>query len=171
MKKLVSLLLVVVLALGIGAAAADGIKMGHVLAAAHGTSCFAEVTVAMDGDTIVGVYIDEYQYMDPSQEGVVAVPNSEGMKGNVIEGVALASKKESSTYYSALMADHASATVAIADNYAAIEAFCTGKTVAELKGEIEGKEATEVVDAVSGATLVDTMNYISAVIAAAEAAK
>ena len=171
MKKIVSLLLVAVISLAMFGAVADGIKMGHVLAAAHGTSCFAEVTVAMDGDTIAGVYIDEYQYMDPAQEGVVAVPNSEGMAGNVKEGVVLASKKQSNAYYSALMANHAGATTEIAASYAAIEAFCTGKTVSELKGEIEGKEATDVVDAVSGATLVDTANYIAAVIAAAEAAQ
>ena len=170
MKKWATLLLVALLLL-VAVAMADGIRMGHVLCAAHGTSCFTEVTVAMDGDVIAGVYIDDYQYMDPAQEGVVPVPNSEGMAANVKEGVALASKKESSAYYSALMASRAGSTVAIADNFAAIEAFCTGKTVAELKAETEGKEATAVIDAVSGATLADTANYIGAVIAAAEAAK
>ena len=45
--------------------------------------------------------------------------------------IVLVSKKESSAYYSVLMASRAGSTVAIADNFAAIEAFCTGKTVAE----------------------------------------
>ena len=171
MKKTIALLLAAMYLMGAAAMAESSIRMGHVLAAPHGAQCFAEVTVAMDGDVIAGVYIDEYQYMDPTQEGVVPVPNSEGMSGNVKEGVALASKKESSVYYSALMADHAGSTVAIADNYAAIEAFCTGKTVAELKAETEGKESAEIIDAVSGATLQDTANYVAAVIAAAEAAK
>ena len=170
MKKWTSLLLAALLLFG-AAAMADGIRMSRVLCAAHGTSCFTEVTVAMDGDVIAGVCIDDYQYMDPTQEGVVPVPNSEGMAANVKEGVALASKKESSAYYSALMASRAGSTVAIADNFAAIEAFCTGKTVAELKAEVDGKEAAAVIDAVSGATLADTAKYIGAVIAAAEAAK
>ncbi|MBQ3705595.1 MAG: hypothetical protein II888_04000 [Clostridia bacterium] len=168
MKKLVSILLAAVLCLTAAASVAEGIKMGHVLAAAHGAQCFAEVTVAMDGDKIVGVYIDEYQYMDPTQEGVVPVPNSEGMANNVKEGVVLASKKESNSYYSGLMAKVAGSTTEIAANYAAIEAFCTGKTVSELKAEMEGKDAAAAVDAVSGATLADTANYIAAVIAAAE---
>ena len=68
------------------------------------------------------------------------------------------------------MAAKAGATVSIADNYAAIEAFAVGKTIAELEG-IASKEAKSVTDAVSGATLADTKGYLGMIIKAAKAAE
>ena len=65
----------------------------------------------------------------------------------------------------------AGSTVSLADNYAAIEAFVTGKTVAELEAAVEGKTAEEMVDAVSGCTLVDTLGYVNGLIEAAKAAQ
>ena len=62
-------------------------------------------------------------------------------------------------------------TVALVDNYEAIQSFAEGKTIAELEAAIDGKSATEVVDAVSGATLVDTIGYLENIIEAAKAAK
>ena len=65
----------------------------------------------------------------------------------------------------------AGSTVHLCDNYAAIEAFVTGKTVAELEAEVAGKDAAAMVDAVSGCTLVDTLGYVNGLIEAAKAAK
>ena len=72
MKKFVALLLAALL-LCTTAAYAE-VKIGQVEYAAHGTSCFAVMTVALDGDTIVAAHIDEFQFLDAaSAEGV---PNS-----------------------------------------------------------------------------------------------
>ena len=70
-----------------------------------------------------------------------------------------------------MMAAYAGSTVTIANNYAAIEAFCVGKTVAELEAAIAGLDTTTAVDAVSGATLVDPLGYLQGLLAAAKAAK
>ena len=55
-------------------------------------------------------------------------------------------------------------------SYKAIEAFVTGKTIAELEAAIEGKTKEEMVDAVSSSTLVDTLGYVQGLLAAAKAA-
>lgn len=170
MKKLVAILLVAMMLFTV--AMAEGVTVGHKLGKPHGAQGFAEVTVVLQDDVIIAVYLDEYQFMDPTAEGVVGVPNSDATFGtNVVEGKVLGSKRESTVYYSANMADHAGATVAIDANYDAIQAFVVGKTIAEVKEAIEGKEAAEVIDAVSGATLADTPNYLALIIEAAEAAK
>ena len=171
MKKVLSLLLVVCMLIPALALAEDApaVVIGQTQYAAHGTKCFAVLTVAMEGDTIVAAYIDEYQFM--SAETSVGVPNSDADFGtNFPEGMVLASKRVNNEAYSANMAG-AGSTVALADNYAAIEAFVTGKTVAELEAEVEGKTAEEMVDAVSGCTLVDTLGYVQGLIEAAKAAQ
>ena len=56
MKKFFALLLSIML---LSTAALAEVKIGQVEYAAHGTSCFAVLTVAMDGDTIVAAHIDE----------------------------------------------------------------------------------------------------------------
>ena len=61
MKKFFALLLSIML---LSTAALAEVKIGQVEYAAHGTSCFAVLTVAMDGDTIVAAHIDEFQFMD-----------------------------------------------------------------------------------------------------------
>ena len=149
-------------------ALADGIKIGQVQYAAHGTKCFAVMTVAMDGDKIAAAYIDEYQFMG---EGSIGVPNSEADFGTAYpEGKVLVSKRVNNEAYSANMAKSGS-TVMLADNYAAIEAFVTGKTIAELEAAVAGKDAAAMVDAVSGCTLVDTLGYVNGLIEAAKAVK
>lgn len=170
MKKILSLVLALALVLCAASALADEpIKMGQVDYAAHGTKCFAVLTVAVQGDTIVGAYIDEFQFMTAGD--VVAVPNSdEGFGESYPEGKVLASKRVNSEYYSANMAN-AGSTVALDVNYKAIEDFVVGKTIAELEAEIEGKTAEEMVDVVSGATLQDTLSYIAGLIEAAKAAQ
>ena len=187
MKKVLSLLLVVCMMIPVFALAeeASAVVIGQTQYAAHGTKCFAVLTVAMEGDTIVAAHIDdgvafhrdtivaahidEYQFM--SAETSVGVPNSDADFGtNFPEGMVLASKRVNNEAYSANMAG-AGSTVALADNYAAIEAFVTGKTVADLEAEIEGKTAEDMVDAVSGCTLVDTLGYVQGLIEAAKAAQ
>lgn len=169
MKK-VLLVALALLVLTMSVAMADGeIKLGQTQYAAHGTKCFAVLTVAMQDDVIAAAYIDEYQFM--SAETAVGVPNSDADFGtNFPEGQVLASKKVNNEMYSANMAN-AGSTVALADNYAAIEAFVAGKTIAELENAIAGKTAAEAIDAVSGCTLVDTLGYLNGIIEAAKAAK
>lgn len=170
MKKVLSLLLVLCMMLPVFALAEETtIKLGQVDYAAHGNKCFAVLTVAVQGDTIVAAYIDEFQFMDAAT--AQGVPNSDqGFGENYPEGKVLASKRVNNELYSANMAN-AGSTVALADNYAAIEAFVTGKTIAELEAAIEGKTKEEMVDAVSGATLVDTLGYLTGLLEAAKAAK
>ena len=168
MKKLL-LVALALLVLAMSVAAAEGeIKIGQVQYAAHGTKCFAVMPVAMQGDVIADAYIDEYQFM---ATGSVGVPNSESDFGTAYpEGKVLASKKVNGDAYSENMAK-AGSTVHLCDNYAAIEAFVTGKTVAELEAAVAGKDGAAMVDAVSGCTLVDTLGYVNGLIEAAKAAK
>ena len=170
MKKIL-LVALALLVLTVSVAAAEGeVKIGQVQYAAHGTKCFAVLTVAMQDDVIADAYIDEFQFM--AADSSVGVPNSDaGFGESYPEGKVLASKKVNSETYSANMATKAGSTVALMDNYAAIEAFVTGKTVAELEAAIEGKTAEEMVDAVSGCTLVDTLGYVKGLIEAAKAAQ
>ena len=171
MKKILSAALLAALLLCLLVPAmAEGVKIGQVEYAAHGTKCFAVLTVAMQDDVIADAYIDEFQWF--GKDDVVGVPNSDaGFGESYPEGKVLASKKVNSETYSANMATKAGSTVALMDNYAAIEAFVTGKTVAELEAAIEGKTAEEMVDAVSGCTLVDTLGYVKGLIEAAKAAQ
>ena len=102
---------------------------------------------------------------------MVGVPNSDADFGtNFPEGMVLASKRANAEYYSANMAK-AGSTVSIDANFDAIEDFVVGKTIAELEAEIEGKPAEQMIDAVSGCTLADTLGYVSGLLEAAKAAK
>ena len=170
MKKVLSLVLVAMLLLcSVTALAEEPVKLGQVDYAAHGTKCFAVLTVAVQGDTIVAAYIDEFQFMTAGE--AVGVPNSDQGFGEAYpEGQVLASKRVNSELYSANMAK-AGSTVALDANYAAIEAFVTGKTIAELEAAIAGKTAEQMVDAVTGATLADTLGYLTGLLEAAKAAK
>ena len=72
-----------------------------------------------------------------------------------------------------MMAEKGGSTVAIDDNYAAIQDYVVGKTVAELEEVLKENEATpeKMVDVVSGATLADSYGYVNAFVEAAKAAK
>ena len=145
------------------------LKIGQTNYAAHGTKAFALATAVVDGDKIVDAYLDEFQYMNAdSAQGIV---NSEGMADNIVEGKVLASKIENNETYSKSLAEKAGSTVMYADNYAAIQNFVKGKTIAELEELVNTKTAEEVTDAVTGATLVDTYGYINAIIEAAKQAQ
>ena len=168
MKKILSLLLVVCMLLPFAALAeeAPAIKLGQVQWAAHGTKCFAVMTVVLQGDVIVAAHIDEYQI----GAGMVGVPNSENGFGGFADGKVLYSKRVNAEAYSANMAKSGS-TVALDVNYDLIQAFCVGKTVAELEAAIAPMDAAAAVDAIAGATLVDTLGYLQGLLAAAKAAK
>ena len=166
MKKILASVLAALLVLTMMVPALAEVTLGQSICAAHGTKCFAVITVAMDGDKIAAAYIDEFQPMDPTT--ATPVPNAETIFGT--EGNLLASKRLNSDLYSANMTK-AGSTVTLADNYAALEAFAVGKTIAELEAEVIGKEATAVVDAVAGYTLVDAQGYLTGIIEAAKAAK
>ena len=171
MKKIISLLLVLCMMLPMLAMAevpAD-IKVGQVQWAAHGTKCFAVMTVVLQGDVIIAAHIDEYQI----GAGMVGVPNSENGFGGFTDGKVLYSKRVNAAAYSNNMATKAGSTVALDVSYDLIQAFCVGKTVAELEAVIAGfnGDATAAVDAVTGATLVDTLGYLTGLLEAAKAAK
>ena len=170
MKKILSAALLAALLLCLLVPAmAEGVKIGQVEYAAHGTKCFAVLTVAMQDDVIADAYIDEFQFMDAS---CVGVPNSDaGFGESFPEGKVLGSKRVNAEYYSNNMATKAGSTISLDANYEAIEAFVVGKTIAELEAAIDGKTAEETVDVVSGCTLVDTLGYLQGIIAAAKAAQ
>ena len=116
-----------------------------------------------------------FQFQGVSDD-LIGVPNSfvEGAENyfgkGFAEGQILVSKKVDSAVYSKNMAEKAGATVPIADNYAAIEAYVVGKTISEIEG-VASQDAKKVTDAVSGATLADTKGYLGMIIKAAKAAK
>ena len=145
------------------------IKLGKVEFAAHGTKCFTIAAVALSGDKIIDAMIDDYQVMDKATS--VGVPNSDADFGkNFAEGKVLGSKRANAAAYSAHMKEEAGATVPVDKSLAAIEAYATGKTVAELEAALKATPKEKMVDAVSGATLVDTHGYLSAIVAAAKTA-
>ncbi len=167
MKKILSVVIAAMLLVCMMAPAmADGVKLGQSIFAAHGTKCFAVITVAMDGDKIVDAYIDEFQMMDAGTS--VGVPNSAAMFE--AEGKVLGSKRQNAAAYSENM-KKAGSTVTIDVNYDTIEAYVVGKTVAELEAELAGKTAEEMVDAVAGCTLVDTLGYLNGILEAAKSVK
>ncbi len=166
MKKILSVVIAAMLLVCmLTPAMAEGVKLGQSIFAAHGTKCFAVITVAMDGDKIAAAYIDEFQMLDNT---AVGVPNSEAMIP--VEGKVLASKRVNAEMYSANM-QKAGSTVAIDANYDAIQAHVVGKTIAELEAEVAGKAAEEMVDAVAGCTLADTLGYLNGIIDAAKNVK
>lgn len=168
MKKLLSLLLVVCMLLPVAALAeAPAVKIGQVLCSPNGTQAFAVITVVVQDDVIIAAYIDEFQFM--AAEGNVAVPSSEGTLGQGYpEGQVLASKRVNNESYSAMMTTYAGSTVSIADNYDAIQSFVVGKTVSELEAIVAGGN---VLDVITGATLVAAPGYLQGIIDAAKAAK
>lgn len=169
MKKFLALLLVVCMLVPFAAMAEGSVKLGQVEWAAHGTKCFAVLTVVLQDDVIAAAHIDEFQFM--AADTSVGVPNSDADFGTSFpEGKVLASKRANAEAYSANMAASGS-TIALDVNYDAIQAFVVGKTVAELEETLAGLTKETAVDAVSGATLVDTYGYLTGLLEAAKAAK
>ena len=177
MKKLISVVLAAMLLLAAVSAFAEApaepqpIKLGQIVTYLHGHG-FGVVTAVVQGEIIVLAKIDEFQFMGDREDiKAVGVPIGEGTisQTNADTGAVtvLGSKRVNSDLYSLNM-QRAGSKVQIAANYVAIEAFVAGKTIAELEEAVaaEGFGA----DAVSGATLADTANYVKGIIAAAKAA-
>jgi peptidoglycan hydrolase-like protein with peptidoglycan-binding domain len=148
------------------------VKIGKAEYAAHGTKCFTVAVVAMAGDKIASAYIDDYQFMAKATS--VAVPNSDkdfGLANYKDETKVLASKRMNAAAYSENMKNSGGATLTVDQNFGAIQDFVKGKTIAQLEAVAASNPTDPNVDAVSGATLVDTTGYLKAVVAAAKAAR
>lgn len=132
-------------------------------AVTHGDQCFTQVVVATAEDgTILGVNLDDYQFMASSTEGLTGVPNSDDKFGEgIIADTVLISKAQNNAVYSANMEQKASSTQEWLTSIKAIEDYAVGKKAADLE-DVSG------LDAVSGATLVDTANYLKAIAETAE---
>ncbi len=171
MKKLVAILLVVLMMLSAVSALAEGeVKIAQIEYAAHGSSCFAVISAVVQDDVIIAAKIDEFQFLGNREDlAAVGVPNAETFTN--ADGNVLGSKRVNNDLYSLNMQRRGS-TVQIAANYDAIEAFCVGKTIAELEDIVAGyTEETkgDFIDAVSSATLADSLNYVKGILAAAKA--
>ncbi len=184
MKKLLAVLLILCMAFSVAAMAeeeaAPAIKLGQVVYAAHGTHCFAVITAVVQGDVICLAKIDEFQFMGNREDvAAIGVPNADLESENfnvkdengAIKSV-LGSKRVNSDLYSLNM-QRAGSTVQIAANYDAIEAYVVGKTIADLEAEVApytDENKAEYADAIAGATLTDSVNYVRGIIEAAKAA-
>ncbi len=129
---------------------------------AHGDNCFSSVVVAtLDDGTILAVSVDDYQFMDADSAGIKGVPNSDGPFGeNYAPGKVLMAKGMNNEAYSARMKEKAQSTQPWRTSMGAIEAYCVGKKATDL--------TRGGADAVSGATLVDTPNYVKLIAEIAE---
>lgn len=144
----------------------ENIELRYVLGAPHGDRSFANAVVAVEGDKIVAASIDEYQYIE---EGITSQGEGSDFANDYADSkTVLASKLENNDFYSDLMAEKAGSTVTIKENFEAIENFVAGKTVEEIKETIAGAKEGEKVEAVSGATLVDTAGYLQLIVDAFE---
>ena len=158
----------------------EDLKLNVVYGAAHGTKCFTSGAVATAGDTIVLSYIDEFQFAGSDAGGAVlgftnvfvaitmcmSVPNSDSDFGaGYAEGKVLMSKRVNADYYSKMMAEKAGSTVSLDANYDAIQNHVNGMSIADAEALSKDEKA---VDAVSGATLMDTAGYVGVLVDAAK---
>lgn len=148
--------------------ATQEITLHRAYSAPHGDKGFARIVVALSKDVIIGVALDEFQYLDAA-EGLIAVPSSDGaFAAGHKEGKVLVSKRTSDAAYSKMMTDIAKATKTISANYDAITAFVVGKTLSEIEAVVAAATPGKPVDAVSGATLADTVGYLNAILETAK---
>lgn len=140
------------------------LKLGRTNTTAHGTKEFCDaISLVQNGDTLIATSIDGFQFFDSTTAGLSPVPNSDKKFGqNYASGVALASKSVNSGIYSEMMKSKANATTPWLSSMTAIEQAIAGQKISSIS--IDGP------DAVSGATLVDTANYVKAAVAAAKLA-
>ncbi|WP_296141778.1 peptidoglycan-binding protein [uncultured Anaerococcus sp.] len=144
----------------------ENIELRYVLGAPHGDKSFANAVVAVEDEKIIAASIDEYQYIE---EGVTSQGEGSDFANDYKDSkTVLSSKLENDDLYSKLMAEKAGSTVTIKENFEAIEKFVAGKTIDEIKETIAGAKEGEKVEAVSGATLVDTAGYLQLIVDAFE---
>lgn len=143
----------------------EDLKLNVAYAAAHGTKCFTTAAALTDGENLILSYLDDFQFIS-SDADVEGVPNSgDKFSEGIAEGNVLCSKRVNTEYYSKNMAEKGGSTIAIDANFDAIQNHINGMSLEELKA-LAGEE--NPVDAISGATLVDTAGYLKAVLEAAE---
>ena len=141
------------------------LELKVVYSAANGDNCFTSGAAVTCGDTIVASYVDEFQFMDASPE-IIGVPNSDAdLSAGYASGKVLASKRVNTKTYSQMMADYAGSTVTIDANYNSIQEHLAGMSIAAAAAL---SQDTAAVDAVSGATLVNTANYVGVIVDAAQ---
>lgn len=155
------------------AAAEKEIVLRRAYAAPHGTKSFGRFAVVMEGDKFLAAHIEEFQFGDVEGSKFTFVPNSDqtaegAFATGYAEGKALFSKNVNADLYSENMKEKAQATVTLADNYKAIQDFVVGKTVAEVEKVVAENPTGKPVDAVTGATLVDTSGYLAGLVEAAK---
>ena len=146
------------------------LKLGY--GAPHGERSFSAIFVGLERDTITNVSIDEFQFMDAS-ENYQGVPNSDNDFGEGYdENQILISKVENNEAYSKSMAEKAEATNSLVEGYQAISEFAEGKTISELEEAIDDLHRVEdpsgISDVISGATLVDTPGYLEEIVRVAK---
>ena len=128
------------------------LEMGRANTGSHGHYGFANVVTLSQNGVMCAASIDEFQFLDPTTEGVVAVPNSDaGFGEGYVAGKVLASKSQSNVAYSAAMAEKAGATQDWLVSMQAIEAGVAGVPVMNTVGL--------GVDTISGSTLTSTTSY------------
>ena len=144
---------------------AGGIRIGQAYAAAHGTKCFTEAVAVVKDDVILAAYLDDFQFTS-ADAGVTAVPNSDAdFAAGYSEGKVRMSKRVNADYYSKMMAEKAGSTISLDANYDAIQNHVNGMSIADAEALSKDEKA---VDAVSGATLVDTAGYVGVLVDAAK---
>ena len=155
----------------VSSAASAPLKVGRVEAAAHGKKCFTVAVAVVQNGVIVAASLDDYQFL--GSDVAKGVPNSDADFGQNYKdpNMVLASKKANAEYYSEHMKEEAKSTITYDKNMAAIEKYATGRTIKSLEATLNYKTKEQMVDAVSGATLVDTEGYLTAILNAAKAAK
>lgn len=142
------------------------LKLNATYGIGNGNQGFALGAALTEGDTIVLSYLDETQFVD-ANAGLDIVPNgddAEGLAAGFAEGQTLASKRCVSEYYSEMMANYAGSTIPIDENFDAIQAHVSGMTISDAKALSADSNA---VDAISGATLASTAEYVGVIAAAA----
>lgn len=142
----------------------DDVVLKQLDTAPHGKQSFGVTTVAMNGDKIVASSIDEFQFVAKNSKGFKGVPNSNSKFGNegYKSGQMLISKQVNDKAYSALMKKEAKSKQSRMKSITAINKFAAGKTASDLLNTVtENKDKKS--DVVSGATLVDTKNYLNSI--------
>jgi len=145
------------------------VTLGTSYGAPNSDRAFGVANVVINGDIIEKVTIDEFMFT--KDDGVECVPSSDGAFGNWVAEGCLISKRSNDTYYSAMMTDYGGATMTLEEGYAAIEAYAIGKTIAELEANVDAHTSEEIIDTVSGSTLVGTKGYLELIISAAKNAE
>ena len=140
------------------------IKLQQFFGTAGANNAVTDTFVVVADGKILAASIDELQYIADA-----GVPNSDKKFGENYADPAkkLSSKLENNEEYSKMMKDMAKATKNLDENYKAIEEFVVGKTPEEIKEVIDANENGKPVDAVTGATLNNTVGYLEEIYKAA----